>query len=417
MFFFWKEGLMPFSKFQKLYLLFFCFSVFTTVHSEAQVLSYTEESGTLKEVIRTGADQTELYLPLLQGKKVGLVVNPTSIIGKQHLVDTLLKQRINILKVFGPEHGFRGEADAGEKVKSDVDPKTKLPTISLYGKNKKPSQEQLADLDVVVFDIQDVGCRFYTYISTLTYVMEACAEYGKELVVLDRPNPNGNFVDGPILEEKYKSFVGLHPVPIVHGCTIGEYAQMVKGEKWIAKAEQLKMTIIKVKGWNHTLPYTLPVKPSPNLPNMQAIWLYPSLCLFEGTMVSVGRGTDKPFQLIGYPKMPEGNYSFTPKSTAGAKSPPYKDTLCNGFLLAEFSENYIRDLRQLYLFWIVETYKLCMQKEKFFNSYFETLAGTAQLRKQIMEGKTDQEIHQSWQEGLASYKTKRKKYLLYTDFE
>jgi uncharacterized protein YbbC (DUF1343 family) len=417
MLFFWREGLMPFSKFYNLTLLFFFVFAFTVFDGEAQVLSYTEESGTLKEVIRTGADQTELYLPLLLGKKVGLVVNPTSVIGKNHLVDTLLKRGINIVKVFGPEHGFRGEADAGEKVKSDVDAKTKLPTISLYGKNKKPSQEQLADLEVVVFDIQDVGCRFYTYISTLTYVMEACAEYGKELLVLDRPNPNGNFVDGPILEEKYKSFVGLHPVPIVHGCTIGEYAQMVKGEKWIAKAEQLKLKVIKVKGWNHTLPYMLPVKPSPNLPNMQAIWLYPSLCLFEGTMVSVGRGTDKPFQLIGYPKMPEGNYTFTPQSLPGAKSPPYKDTLCNGFLLAEFSENYIRDLRQLYLFWIVETYKLCPQKEKFFNSYFETLVGTAQLRKQIREGKTDQEIHQTWQQGLASYKTKRKKYLLYTDFE
>ncbi len=408
---------MPFSKYYLLTLIFFLLLGLTAIDSNAQVLSYTEFSGTLKESIQTGADQTELYLPLLQGKKVGLVVNPTSVIGINHLVDTLLKREINIVKVFGPEHGFRGEADAGEKVKSDFDSKSKLPTISLYGKNKKPSQEQLADLDVVVFDIQDVGCRFYTYISTLTYVMEACAEYNKELIVLDRPNPNGNFVDGPILEEKYKSFVGLHPVPIVHGCTVGEYAQMVKGERWITKAEQLRMKIIKVKGWNHTIPYTLPVKPSPNLPNMQSIWLYPSLCLFEGTLVSVGRGTDKPFQLIGYPKMPEGNFSFKPQSLPGAKSPPYKDTLCTGFLLAEFSENYIRDLRQLYLYWIVESYKLCSQKEKFFNSYFETLAGTAQLRKQIMEGKTDQEIHQSWQEGLASYKTKRKKYLLYTDFE
>jgi uncharacterized protein YbbC (DUF1343 family) len=415
--FFWREGLMPFSKYYLLTLIFFLLLGLTAIDSNAQVLSYTEFSGTLKESIQTGADQTELYLPLLQGKKVGLVVNPTSVIGINHLVDTLLKREINIVKVFGPEHGFRGEADAGEKVKSDFDSKSKLPTISLYGKNKKPSQEQLADLDVVVFDIQDVGCRFYTYISTLTYVMEACAEYNKELIVLDRPNPNGNFVDGPILEEKYKSFVGLHPVPIVHGCTVGEYAQMVKGERWITKAEQLRMKIIKVKGWNHTIPYTLPVKPSPNLPNMQSIWLYPSLCLFEGTLVSVGRGTDKPFQLIGYPKMPEGNFSFKPQSLPGAKSPPYKDTLCTGFLLAEFSENYIRDLRQLYLYWIVESYKLCSQKEKFFNSYFETLAGTAQLRKQIMEGKTDQEIHQSWQEGLASYKTKRKKYLLYTDFE
>ena len=398
--------------------LLFCKTlVFCSFLGNAQLISYTEERNGLKEPILTGADQTERYIPYISGKKVGLVVNPTSILGKNHLVDTLLNRGINLVKVFGPEHGFRGEADAGEKVKNGVDPKTKLPVISLYGKNKKPSPEQLADVDLIIFDIQDVGCRFYTYISTLTYVMEACAENGVELFILDRPNPNGNYVDGPILEEKYQSFVGLHPVPIVHGCTVGEYARMIIGEKWISKYDKLKMTIIPVKGWNHNLPYTLPVKPSPNLPNIQSVWLYPSLCLFEGTMVSVGRGTPHPFQVIGYPGMPEGTFSFTPLSVPGAKSPPYKDTLCRGFLLAEFSDNYIKDLRQLYLFWIIEAYRLCSNKEKFFNPYFESLAGTARLRKQIVEGKSDQEIHQSWQNELAVFKTKRKKYLLYTDFE
>lgn len=388
-----------------------------TFDSYAQVFSYSEQGTPSNVSVRTGADQTWLYIPYLKGKKVGLVVNPTSVIGQTHLVDTLLQLGVKVVKVFGPEHGFRGNADAGEKVKTGIDQKTSLPVISLYGKNKKPSAEQLSDLDVVVFDIQDVGCRFYTYISTLTYVMEACAVNGKELLILDRPNPNGHFVDGPILEEKFKSFVGLHPVPIVHGCTIGEYAKMVVGENWIESAAQLKMKIIPVQGWNHRQFYSLPVKPSPNLPNMNAIWLYPSLCLFEGTVVSVGRGTDFPFQVMGYPGMPEGNYKFTPKSVEGAKNPPYLDTLCTGFRLDDFSENYVRDLKQIYLFWLTQTYATYHDKGHFFTSYFNTLAGTDQLKKQVMEGKTEEEIRQSWQVGLSSYKAKRKKYLLYTDFE
>ncbi len=388
-----------------------------SIRVKTQVISYKEFEPGSGIYIRPGANNLKQYLPTLKGKSIAIVANQTSMVGKTHLVDTLIKLGIKIKKVFGPEHGFRGEADAGEKVNTGVDAKTKLPLISLYGKNKKPTNEQLSDVELVIFDIQDVGCRFYTYISTLTYTMEACAENGKELIVLDRPNPNGHYVDGPILESEFQSFVGLHPVPIVHGCTVGEYAQMVKGQGWIKNASTLKLTVVAVEGWNHKLSYSLPVRPSPNLPNDKAVWLYPSLCLFEGTTLSVGRGTNKPFQCIGYPKMPDGKYTFTPRSLPGAKSPPYLDTICNGFLLEDFAENYLHDLGQLYLFWLLESYKTYPKKELFFTSFFEKLAGTANLRIQIIDGKSEEEIRKSWQKDLKDFKTIRKKYLLYPDFE
>ncbi len=396
-------------------LLFLLFAFEVRVNS--QIISYKEINPADAVAIKTGAEQTQKYLSILKDKNVAVVANQTSLIGKSHLVDTLLKLGVKIQKVFGPEHGFRGEADAGELVKNGLDSKTGLPAVSLYGKNKMPTPEQLAGIEIVVFDIQDVGCRFYTFISTLTYVMEACAENGIKLIVLDRPNPNGHYIDGPIMEDAYKSFVGLHPVPIVHGCSIGEYALMVKGENWIKDAVKLQLSVIPVEGWNHNQNYNLPVRPSPNLPNMDAIWLYPSLCLFEGTNVSVGRGTDKPFQCVGYPDMPGGKYSFTPRSIAGAKKPPYLDTLCKGFLLSDFSENYLRDLGQIYLFWLMEGYRTSLKKDKFFIPYFEKLAGTDKLRKQIIADVSEDDIRKSWEPGIKQYKTIRKKYLLYKDFE
>jgi uncharacterized protein YbbC (DUF1343 family) len=365
--------------------------------------------------VEVGAKRLEEYLPLIRGKKIALVANQTSLIGNVHLVDSLRNLKINILRVFAPEHGFRGEADAGEHVASAVDKKTGIPLVSLYGDNKKPTAAQLAGVEVVVFDIQDVGARFYTYISTLSYVMEACAELKIPVIVLDRPNPNGHFIDGPVLEPSFASFVGLHPVPIVHGMTIGEYAQMVNGEGWLKNKVKCKLTIIQCKGWAHNEYYQLPVPPSPNLGNMNAIYLYPSLCLFEGTIVSVGRGTSKPFQVIGYPGLKEGKFAFTPISGPGSKHPPYENKLCNGFDLSAFGENFIRDSKMIYLFWIISTYKSAEDKSKFFTPFFEKLAGTDKLRKQIITGDTEEEIRASWKPGLDAFRAIRKKYLLYHD--
>ncbi len=368
------------------------------------VVGYAQE-------IRVGAEQAQIYLPLLQGKKVGVVSNQTSILpnSKQHLVDFLLENKIEVVKVFVPEHGFRGTADAGEKVNNSVDSKTGLPIVSLYGANKKPSSEQLKDLDVLVFDLQDVGVRFFTYISTLHYVMEASAEEGKSLIVLDRPNPNGNYVDGPMLKKGFESFVGMHPIPIVHGLSIGELAQMINGEKWLKGGLKAKLTIVPVANWNHDTPYELPVKPSPNLPNALSIRLYPSTCLFEGTVVSLGRGTYFPFQVYGYPDKSFGDFSFTPVSIDGmSKTPPHQDKVCYG-----------RDLRNeslaqpFTLSYLLEAYGHSRMKEKFFNSYFNTLVGTDELKKQILAGKTEAEIRETWQQGLTDYAQLRKKYLLY----
>lgn len=363
------------------------------------------------------ADRPGSYLPLLYGKSVGVVANQTSITKDGHLVDYLIANKVAVRKVFAPEHGFRGTASAGEVIKDGKDVKTGLPIVSLYGSNKKPTAEQLADVDVVVFDIQDVGARFYTYISTLTYVMEACAENGKKVIVLDRPNPNGYYVDGPVLKDGFESFVGMHHIPVVHGMTIGEYAKMVNGEKWLKDGMQCQLDVVTCENWDHSMTYSLPVKPSPNLPNDDAIILYPSLCFFEGTTVSVGRGTDKPFQQFGAPYFKETQYSFTPQSNEGAKYPKYEGEQCNGFVLNDFAQFYLNGLGELYLHWLVEAYNMAPDKDKFFNSFFEKLAGTDQLRKDIIAGKTAEQIRESWQEEVSEFKRLRRKYLLYKDFE
>lgn len=362
-----------------------------------------------KPTVLTGADQLSRYLPLLKKKRIALVVNHTSIVRNKHLTDTLLASGVNVVKIMAPEHGFRGTADAGELIKDGKDIKTGLPVISLYGNNKKPTVEQLSNIDVVVFDLQDVGVRFYTYISTLHYVMEACAENNITLVVLDRPNPNGHYIDGPILQPQHRSFVGMHPIPIVHGLTVGELAQMINGEKWLTAGLQCKLEVITMQHWDHSTHYSLPVKPSPNLPTDQSIKLYPSLCLFEGTDISVGRGTLTPFQIIGHPKLIDMPYSFTPVSIPGmSKNPPHENNVCYGLNLQE-----VQSEPKLMLKFILELYAVFPDKDKFFNSYFEKLAGTSELRKQIQSGMTEDEIRASWKKELDDYKAKRQLYLLY----
>ncbi len=368
--------------------------------------------------LKVGAEQTDKYFPLIKDKRIAVVAHPASLVKNTHLVDTLLKSGMKVKKVFAPEHGFRGEAEAGAKISNNIDEKTKLPVISLYGKNFKPKPYDLKDVDVVIFDLQDVGARFYTYLSTLHYVMEACAKNKKQLIVLDRPNPNGYYVDGPVLESKFKSFVGLHPVPIIYGMTIGEYAKMINGEKWLANGVQCNLTVIPIEKYSHSDLYQLPVKPSPNLPNMSSVYLYPSLCLFEGTMVSVGRGTDKPFQIFGYPRMKDGKTSFIPKPISGAsENPMYNGQTCSAFYVGDYGEMYVKYYKKIYLFWILNLYKNYETKEKFFNNYFNNLSGNETLKKQIMDGKTEEEIRATWEPGLKKFKEMRKKYLLYPDFE
>ncbi len=355
--------------------------------------------------LRLGAERLDAYLPLIENKKVGVVGNQTSMIGNTHLVDSLLSLRIDVVKVFSPEHGFRGKADAGVKVENGTDSKTGLPIISLYGKNKKPYPKQLEGIDVILFDIQDVGARFYTYISTLHYIMEAAAENNISVIVLDRPNPNGHYLDGPIREKGFESFVGMHAIPIVHGMTIGEYAKMINGENWIAV--NCDLTVIVIENYTRKMKYDLPIKPSPNLPNAKAINLYTSLCLFEGTTISIGRGTKYPFQHFGAPYL-ESNYSFTPKSGAGSKYPKHENKECFGTNL-----RLEKPLTAINLNWIIEAYKQCPEKEEFFNNFFDKLAGTDKLRKQIIAEKTQKEIKESWQEGLEEFKEIRRKYLIY----
>ena len=370
-------------------------------------------SGTpLKEgKFKTGAENIESYLPLLKDKRVGIVTNQTGILSKEkHLVDFLIEQNINLQKIYAPEHGFRGTADAGELIVDGKDTKTNLPIISLYGNNKKPKPEQLEGIDVLVFDLQDVGARFYTYISSLHYVMEACAENNIPLLVLDRPNPNGTIIDGPILEKEHKSFVGMHEIPVLHGMTIGEYAKMINGEKWLKDGIQCNLTVIPCLNYSHDMKYSLPVKPSPNLPNDQSINLYASLCFFEGANVSLGRGTEKQFQIYGSPFLPESefNFSFTPQPNFGAKDPVYNGTLCFGEDLTE-----IRKVYRLELKWLLKAYENTPDKTVFFNDFFTKLAGTKKLREQIEAGMTEKEIRKTWQEGLEQFKEVRKKYLLY----
>lgn len=353
-----------------------------------------------------GAERTDTYLPLLKGKKTAIIGNQTSMIKKTHLVDSLLSLEVDIIKVFSPEHGFRGRADAGEKIEDGIDKKTGIPIISLYGENKKPNQEQLESIDIFIFDIQDVGARFYTYISTLHYIMESAAENNIQVIILDRPNPNGHYIDGPTRESGFKSFVGMHPVPIVHGMTIGEYGKMINGENWIS--EKCNLIIIKMENYTHNMHYDLPIKPSPNLPNSRSINLYPSLCLFEGTNISIGRGTEYPFQHFGSPYL-ESSYSFIPKSKEGSKNPKYINKECFGFDL-RFQDNYLTEIN---LNWLIKSYKNCSEKEKFFNNFFDKLAGTNKLRLQIIAGKNSAAIKESWSENLLRFKKLRKNYLIY----
>jgi uncharacterized protein YbbC (DUF1343 family) len=362
-----------------------------------------------KQPILTGADQLDLLLPKITGKRVALVVNHTSRVGKTHLADTLKSAGINIIKIFGPEHGFRGTAADGQHVDDSVDTKTGIPVLSLHGSNKKPSAEQLANVDIVIFDIQDVGARFYTYISTMHYVMEACAENGKEMIVLDRPNPNGNYVDGPIRKPEFKYFLAMHPIPIVHGLTVGELALMINGEGWLERKLKCKLTVIPLKNWTRNDSYSLPEKPSPNLPNDQSIKLYPSLCLFEQTVISVGRGTTMQFQVLGNPELKNLPFRFTPVSMPGiSDKPPHQNVVCFGIDLRN-----VKVEQRLDLSYLIKFYNLYPDKEKFFLKYFDNLAGTTELRQQIISGLTEDQIRATWQKELGVYKEMRKKYLLY----
>lgn len=363
-------------------------------------------------VLRLANERLELYLPLLQNKRVALVGNQTSCIGNTHLVDTLLSRGIRLTKVFAPEHGFRGDADAGEHLANGKDEKTGLPLISLYGKNKKPSPEQLKEVDVVVFDIQDVGVRFYTYISTLHYVMEACAEQNIPLIVLDRPNPNGHYIDGPLLEKKQQSFVGMHPVPVVYGMTIGEYAQMINGESWLAKKDSCELTVIPCENYRHDLPYALPIAPSPNLRSTQSIALYPSLCLFEGTTVSVGRGTEHPFEWFGHPKFPKTDFSFTPTSSYGSKHPLWENVTCYGLDLRA-SDSVTSS--QFNLVWLIWAKEQLGAKKNFIDKpdFFDKLAGTDQLRLMLEANESMEAIRATWEADLGAFKKVRANYLLY----
>jgi uncharacterized protein YbbC (DUF1343 family) len=374
------------------------------------------------EAIKTGAEQTEKYLPLLKGKRIGIVANQTSIIGKTSLVDSLKSLNINIVKIFGPEHGFRGTASAGALVADSVDFKTGIREISLYGKKSKPTKADLADVDWVIFDIQDVGARFYTYINLLAKVMEACAESGKNLLILDRPNPNGFSVDGPILDLKLKSGIGMFPIPVTHGMTVGELARMYNGEGWLANKIQCEITVIPLAKYSHDLAYVLPVPPSPNLNTQQSILLYPSLCLFEGTIISQGRGTYFPFTVLGSPEL-KGKYkfSYTPVSIKGmSETPLHQNKTCYGIDLRKYDTDELRKTGRINLKWLIELYQAYPYKEKFFDSKqssqignFDQLAGTTQLRQQIISGKSEKEIRDSWEPGLSNFKKLRLKYLLY----
>jgi len=361
-----------------------------------------------------GAEQLDKYLPQLLNQRVGLVVNQTSRVGSAFLVDTLRARGVNVAAIFAPEHGFRGEEADGATIKDGRDARSGVPVRSVYGKTKKPTPEMLADVDVLVFDIQDVGARFYTFISTLHYVMEAAAELNKPVLVLDRPNPNGNLVDGPVLEPAHKSFVGLDPLPIAHGLTVGELATMINNEKWLAGGQRCRLTVVPVaQGYTHATAYHLPVRPSPNLPTDHAVALYPSICLFEGTNVSVGRGTATPFEIIGSPSQPATRpFSFTPKPNAGSPTPPLKGQLCYGLNLANAPA---RAGSGLVLKHLLDFYQQSTDKEHFFGKYFEELSGTSTLRAQVIAGKTEAEIRASWEPGLAKFKALRKKYLLYPE--
>ncbi len=365
--------------------------------------------------ITPAAERSDLYLPLLKDKRIALVVNHSSLASKGHLVDTLLKHGVGVQKIFAPEHGFRGKADAGAHIKNSRDAQTGLRVISLYGTHKKPTKANLKGVDLIVFDIQDVGVRFYTYLSTLHYIMEAGAEQNIPVMVLDRPNPNGHYIDGPVLQKKYRSFVGLHPVPVVYGMTIGEYAKMINGEKWLKGGVEVQLTVIPLANYTHKNFYSLPVKPSPNLANDRSIALYPSLAFFEGTVISAGRGTKKPFQLYGAPKYEVKKFSFVPHSRPGATSPKYKGKRCYGVDLSKINFKKERENQQLNLSYLQDAYTHYPNKQFFFlkNRFIDRLSGSDQLRKQIRLGTSEEMIRKSWKNDLEKFKKIRKKYLLY----
>lgn len=384
--------------------------------------AYGQRKATAEKTLETGAEQLDQYLPLLKGKRIAMLANPTSIIGKSHLVDSLKNLGINIVKVFGPEHGFRGNASAGSTVSDEVDARTKIPIISLYGKKNKPTKEDLADVDIMIYDLQDVGCRFYTNINALVRLMEACQESNIQLLILDRPNPNGYLIDGPILDMQFKSGIGMFPLPMSHGLTVAEFAQMANGEGWLTNKVKCDLKIVKVSNYTHETPYTLPVSPSPNLNTQQAVLLYPSTCMFEGTYLNLGRGTRFPFTVLGSPEL-KGIYtfSFTPTSIKGmAETPLHMNQVCYGIDLRNYDVSKLRQSRKINLEWIMELYKAYPYKEKFFDSSLsremgtiERLIGVASFRQQIIDGKSEAEIRASWEPGLNDYKKMRVKYLLY----
>ena len=365
--------------------------------------------------IAVGAEQTSEYFPILKNKKIAVFSNHTGMIGNKHTVDVLLENKLNVVAIFSPEHGFRGDADAGEHVSSSVDSKTGVPILSLYdGKAGKPSEESMRKFDVLLVDIQDVGLRFYTYYISMVKLMDACAEYNRKMIILDRPNPNGHYVDGPILDMKYKSGVGWLPIPVVHGMTLGELALMVNGEKWLPASKECDVTVIKCKNYTHHSLYQLPVAPSPNLPNMKAIYLYPSTCYFEATPVSLGRGTSLPFQIYGHPNMRGYDYSFTPKSVPGAKNPPQLDKLCYGKDLSGLSDKEIWE-KGVDLSYVIDAYTNLNMGEHFFRPFFELLIGTDYVRKMIIQGKSADEIKAMWKDDVEKFKVQRKPYLLYAE--
>ena len=382
-----------------------------------EIFSFGKKPGCKQQKpLKSGSEQLDQYLSLLKGRNVAIVCNQTSRIGKIHLVDSLLSRNVRIVKLFAPEHGIRGQQDAGAHIKNQSDAKTGLPILSLYSsKKKKPSLEDLAGVDLVLFDIQDVGVRFYTFISSLHYVMEACAEQGKELIVLDRPNPNGHYIDGPVLDTAFRSFVGVDPIPIVYGMTIGELAKMIQGELWINRAKELKLTVIPCKNYHHELMIELPIKPSPNLPNSRAVWLYPSLCFFEGTEISLGRGTEAPFQIFGHPNLLIRDSSFTPMDKEGAMNPPQEGKKCFGRSLRSFPAQNIFNEKKIQLSYLLDAFQNFPNKDSFFlrTHFIDQLAGTDQLRTMILKGAKETEIRKSWSKGMADFKMKRKKYLIY----
>jgi hypothetical protein len=376
--------------------------------------------------VKTGADQINEYLPLLKGKSIAVFANQTSVVNHTHLVDTLTKLGIRIVKIFGPEHGFRGNADAGEHVNNGIDAQTGIPIVSLYGSHKKPTPNDLADIDILLFDIQDVGVRFYTFISSLQYCMEACMENNKQLILLDRPNPNGFYVDGPVLDTNFRSFVGMQPIPIVYGMTIGEYALMLYGENWLSVNTDNKnlqknwLKVIPCKNYDHNCLYSLPVNPSPNLKQMQSVYWYPSICFFEGTLISEGRGTPSPFQVFGHPSLPEDLYTFTPMPNQGAKSSKCFYQKCYGWNLTGTKDEVLEKTeKKLQIKYLLQAYQLFPGKDSFFlkNNFFNSLAGNNQLMKQIRQGVGENAIRKSWEPELTKFKAIRKKYLLYRDFE